>query len=227
MCSTEFDTVSHAADWMNYGGNDMSRCHQIRNRTVSVLPDFKKITVKYPMSFIKQVDALFGEMCNGNVIKSKTRKAYICACIYHLQIEQGNTVAMEEIYHPFGISKKDMSNGMSVYEQAFPENIVEVGGCDLIESYCRKLNIDQTHIGKIKTFANLLEGSSRSIKDIEPQSFATGIIYFYLCIKRNYSKSKNITLSTFCNIIGRSENTITKVVTEISNQTGNTINHLK
>jgi hypothetical protein len=74
--------------------------------------------------------------------------------------------------------------------------------------------IDKKHYKNIIKISRSIENSSRLLKRSSPQSVASAIIYFYLCLNPEYKAELGLTKNKFAELALLSDITVSKLVRE-------------
>jgi hypothetical protein len=127
----------------------------------------------------------------------------------------------EYICKLMGLDMKSMSTGMQRYNETFPE----ARNCytkpqDLLIWLMELVGLEKEHYDKLKTLTIMLSESTTRFKRSTPQTVATSVIYFYLCLNPALKERLKITKETFCEKVSPSPVTITKLVEEAARVTG-------
>lgn len=227
-CGQELEMFTFKPEWRYYksgegggGSRDPSRCHKTKgNRSLDKVFDEHGIVISDAMKAHTEVKYFriadfIREQEGKNTMRGKGRKAIIAACLLHTFLEFGEYRTSDYIRHLFDITKKNMSSGLKDYYRVFEDDRTRhIRPENLIHWLLSLTGIGQLHYPKIVKIAQYLENSSRVLEHSSPQSVASAIIYFYLCLNPDYKNKLGITKSKFAEKALLSDITISKLVKE-------------
>lgn len=222
-CGTEIEEFDYSAEWRNYGENDNrssgdpSRCHRARNVDRNLETFFRDISFEVPDSVRKGVERRYNKIVTSTR-RGKNRKAVIAVCLFHTYQDFGEYRTIDYICKKFGLSKGDISAGAKQYYLVFPEDLnTTVKPKNLLKWIFHLIKLDTKHLPRVTFIANYLEDSSVLLKRSTPQSVASAIVYFYLCMYPEYKKGWKKT--NYSNTVFLSDITISKLLKEIADVT--------
>lgn len=216
-CGKEEEEYDFSPEWHYYGSNgkDPSRCHRTSTHTNSIASTFEKNDIVVPRVILETVETKFQEIVGKGATRSQKRVGIIAACLYQTYWEMGEVRTTEYICKLFNIEAKDISCGMQKYYSIFPESRTrQVRPIHLVKWIMTLVGIDQSHYRAISLLVKYFENTSEVFKRGNPQSVASAIIYFYLCINRNYMEKLGMNKKLFAEKAPPSSITITKLVKE-------------
>lgn len=216
-CNIEIEVMSFEPEWRYYGRNskDPSRCHKTRSSGKSLDGVFSSLNIDIPMSIKNHVEYKYKKIVGNNTVRGMGRKAIIAACLLHTYPEFGEYRTSSYIRNLFGLAQKKMSEGLTRYYMAFknartchttPEN--------LLRWILDLTGVDHSHYRKIVNITRYLKNTSQLLKRSSPQSVASAIIYFYLCLNPKYKEKLGLTKNMFAKKALLSDITVTKLVRE-------------
>ena len=110
-----------------------------------------------------------------------------------------------------------MSEGQTRYIETFPDaKTIYIKPKDLIKWLMKMTGVHKIHYNNIIRIAEFLENSSEILQRSSPQSVASAIIYFYLCLNKEYKDQLNMSKNKFANKALLSDITITKLTKEMA-----------
>ncbi len=221
-CKMEFEDLNFEQEWKyyndtNFDGKDPSRCHKTRT-TGKNLGDVFSETGWEPSPAIKAgIQIKYNKIVKGDTIRGKKRKAIIAVCLFYVNMEFGEYRTSDFIRKMFKLTKKEMSSGLTTYHAVFPESRTkEIKPSNLIKWILSLVGIPDEHYRKIKIITSYMEDASVLLKRSSPQSVASAVIYFYLCLNMPLKSSLKLTKNRFAEKVLLSDITVTKLVKEAS-----------
>lgn len=230
-CCTEIELYSFRPEWRYYGASDNrsskdpSRCHYSRGNSDRGLEQtFSNSRVEIPLALRKATEKKYNKIIltlrkegGKSTVRGRRKTSIVAACLLQAYKEEfGEYRTATHIRNCFDLSQKDMSRGLQEYFKTFPE---DRNGCtepeDLIRWQMSLAGVHISHYASIRKIAEYLKQSSQNFTRSNPQSVSASILYYYLCLNKEYKDELGITKKNFANKIGLSEITINKLVTEI------------
>ncbi len=223
-CGIESEMFDFKPEWRYYGSSDNkitkdpSRCrNKSRSNSRGIDKVFEDSRIDIPEAVKAQINVKYNKIIGPNVARGKCRKGIIAACWFHVYREFGFYRTTDYIGSRFSLSKKNMSDGLTAYYEAFPEDrTAHTTAENLLEWILSLTGINKVHYRKIVTIARYLDNSSRLLKRSSPQSVAVAVVYFYLCLNPQYKADLGLTKSKFAEKARLSDITVTKLVKEAS-----------
>jgi len=221
-CKAEFDVMNFEQEWKYYsdcGGSikDPSRCHKVKSTGKSIEKVFQELQWDVPHAIVVHVEAKYNKIIGNETIRGKRRKAIIAACLLFAYREFSEHRTSDFVKNIFGLTKKQMSAGLTSYYDAFPEaRTMTERPENLLKWILTLTGIDQAHYRKIVHICRFMENSSVLLKRSSPQSVASAVVYFYLCLNPDYKEVLGLTKNKFAEKVLLSDITVTKLVKEAS-----------
>ena len=220
-CNMEIEVLDFEPEWRFYGSSDNrfsknpERCHRSRDNDRGISKVFTELDIEVPEVIISQVEKKYKLVVGNDTVRGNRRKAIIAACLFHSYKEFGEYRTSDYIRDLFNISRKQMSGGITKYYDTFPgARTIETRPEDLIRWILLRAGVSQEHYRKIVQICRYLENSSRLLKRSSPQSVASAVVYFYLCLNPEYKSQLGLTKNTFAEKALLSYITVTKLVKE-------------
>ena len=225
-CKCVIDNLDFQQEWRYYGTSDNkssknpSRCHRPKNTKTGnidgVFAADPHLSI-IPAPIRKATEQKYKMVVGNKTVRGKKRKAIIAACLMYVYRERNENRTSDSVRKMFGISKKDMSDGVTRYLSAFPEARTEhITIKALLSDIVTKVGIDRSHYQKIFSIAELVEHTDSIVKRSNPVSVASSVVYFYICITPSLATELGLTKPEYSAKVGLSEITITKLVKKIS-----------
>lgn len=216
LCGGEKEDFDFNPEWNYYSaGKDPSRCHRTSQRQNTIAGVFKERGLSIPQSVLESVESRFKQISKNSMTRSQGRKGIIAACLFHTYLDMGEYRTTEYICKLLEIDMKSMSVGMSRYSETFqPARLQFIKPEDLLKRQMDLVGIGDEHFERINNLTTALTSKSVLLKRSAPQSVAAAMIYFYLCLNKEYKESLGITKQNFADRVAPSAITITKLVNE-------------
>jgi len=225
-CGDEIEIYDFSPEWRYYGNSDSkclrdpSRCGQFKINNNNLSKVFDELNIKLQDVIKERVELKYQKVSGGKTYRGKGRKAIIAVCLFHAYKEFNQCRTTDYIRKLFDLSKKHISEGLTIYYDVFKEDRNQIiRPEDLLKWILDLTGISEVHYNKILKMANYLSNKSSIFKRSSPQSVASAIVYFWLCLNPDYKSQLNLTKSKFAEKTELSDITITKLVREASNIT--------
>lgn len=220
-CNSEIEVLDFEPEWRYYGSADNrsaknpERCHRSRSSGRGIRKVFEEHQIDAPDAIVAQVESKYEKVVGEDTVRGKGRKAIIAACLFHAYTEFGEYRTTDYVRNLFKLTKKQMSGGLTRYYRAFPEaRTLHTRPENLLRWILTLTGVNQDHYRKIVQISRYLENSSRLLKRSSPQSVASAIVYFYLCLNPEYKSQLGLTKNRFAERALLSDITVTKLVKE-------------
>lgn len=219
-CYQEIEILDSEPEWRNYGSSgDSSRCNFPIDECKSIKETLINENITVHDAVLKQIVFYYKTIVrNGTkneTYRGNNRKGIIAACLFHSYIEYGEYRTIDHIRNMFGINKKTMTKGIRQFALSFPDlKNKYIQPEDLVKWIMKLTGIGDEHYKAIMTLTKYFRNSSETLKRSSPQSVASAIIYFYLCLYKDYRKQLGLTKNKFAEKAQLSDITITKLARE-------------
>ncbi len=158
----------------------------------------------------------YKEIIGTTLLRGKTNKSIIATCLYYAYEEVGQSRTMDEIRNMFDLTKREMSKGMTMYQEKIPESrIATVTPIHLIRRILEQTGIDICHLPNILKIAKSINNTDEILNSSTPQSVAPAIVYLYLFLIPDYKEEKGLTKTKFSNLTNTTDITLTKLLKRI------------
>ena len=226
QCGLELKTLDFHQEWRWYGSSDNrtsrdpSRCHHSRITPKGIQSVFHSHNIEISHAMMDMVEARYKrvtEVEGNKVLRGQGRKSIVAACLFHVYKEMFEFRTSRYIRELFKIEQKNMSLGMTKYYNAFPDARTQhISPESLIPWVMKLTGVDRQHYRRIIAITRYIQATSELLERSNPQSVAAAIIFFYLCLNREYMSKLDITKALFAKKAHLSEITVTKIVHEIA-----------
>lgn len=211
-------SVFHGKEWRFYGQSDSKRSdpNRVQVRKVDERSIYKDVeTMPFSDKAKSIANDLFLEVTKGMIFRGNSRKAIICACMFHAHkyIEIPHT--QERLIKIFGLTRKESLKGMKFVNQNAPKgsfvHTTHITPEDLIQDIMNKFGATEEQVKEVVDIYNQIKNRSFKLNGSRPQSVGSGVVYYWIS-----TKGVNITLKEFVKKVNLSELTVLKVVKEIT-----------
>lgn len=231
-CGCEVERLDFQPEWRFYGASDNrssrdpSRCHRSKESTRGGIDKvFQDAKLGHlPASIRKKTEVKYKTIVGDETVRGTGRKAIVAACLLYTFREEGDVRTADEVGSMFGLSKQDMSFGLTKYHTAFPESrTANIKPSDLIRRIMYLAKIEMTHYKNILRISKCLEKVDTTLNRSSPQSVASAIVYLYICLTPEIKKNLGITKTKFSRDVSLSDITIAKLVKKAAEVIGQTV----
>jgi transcription initiation factor TFIIIB Brf1 subunit/transcription initiation factor TFIIB len=224
-CGCEIESLDFQPEWRYYGSSDNrsykdpSRCHRSRETTRGGID---KVFVDAGLGSLQQAikkktEMKYQKIVGDETVRGNGRKAIVAACLLYVFRDDGDIRTSDEVRHLFGLSKCDMSIGLTKYFRAFPgDRTKHIHPSDMIRRIMNLVKIDISHYKGILRIAKCLENADDTLNHSSPQSVASAIVYLYLCLTPTLKESLGMTKTKFATKVALSDITISKLVRRVA-----------
>lgn len=230
-CHTELEILNFEPEWRYYGGSDNrssrdpSRCSRGRPTSRSLVNLFQELKLNIPNAIRVQVEMKYNTIVGKSTVRGKGRKAIIAACLFYTYQDFGEYRTSDYVRSLFRLKRKDMSGGLTKYYQVFPKaRTKHTRPEDLLKWLLTLTGVSQEHYRNIVHISKYFKGTSRLLTRSSPQSVASAVIYFYLCLHPEYKVKLGLTKNAFAEKALLSDITVSKLVKEASAIAGCIVN---
>jgi len=219
-CGCEVNVLDFEPEWRYYGASDNrtskdpSRCHRSKeNSRGGIDKVFQDVRLNLQQSIKKKVELRYNSIVNGTTVRGKGRKGIVAACLLYVFRDEGDVRTADEVRALFGLTKQQMSDGLTRYHETFPaDRTKHITPSQLVRRIMQLTGVELRHYQKILRIAKCLQDTDYTLNHSSPQSVASAIVYLYLCLHREYKTSLGLSKSSFAHKAGLSDITITKLV---------------
>jgi transcription initiation factor TFIIIB Brf1 subunit/transcription initiation factor TFIIB len=219
-CGCQVENLDFKPEWHFYGASDNrpnrdgSRCHRSKETQKGTIEKvFQDAKLEHlPLSIKKKTETRYRIIVGDETVRGKGRKAIVAACLLYVYRHEGDIRTADDIRINFGLSKQEMSDGLTRYHEAFPEDRAKkVSPHDLIYTILKKLKMDLSHYGKIYKIAKVVDHRDITLNRSCPHAVAAAIVYLYLCLNPSLKESLGLTKTVFSKAVKLSDITISKL----------------
>ena len=222
-CGHVLKTLNFDAEWRYYGASDTrstrdpSRCHRSRDTRSRIAKVFEDAKMHVAHAIVARCEAKFQKMSGDETVRGKSYRARVAASYMYVNRQDGIVYSADEVREMFGLNRQDMSEGITLYLAAFPEDRVNhIRPADLTRRILKKAEIDLVHYPQVFKIARCLERTDLMLNHSTPQAVSAAVTYFYLCMYPELKRKTGLTKNRFAAKIGLSEITISKLCKKIS-----------
>jgi len=220
-CGCEVEMLDFQPEWRYYGASDNrssrdpSRCHRSKESTRGgidkVFQDAKLGHLS--LSIRKKTEQKYKKIVGGETVRGRGRKSIVAACLLFTFRDENDIRTADEVGSLFGLTKQEMSSGLTKYHATFPESrTLNIKPSDLIRRIMHLTKIDISHYKNILRISKCLEKVDTVLNRSSPQSVASAIVYLYICLTPEIKESMGFTKTKFARDVSLSDITISKLV---------------
>lgn len=219
-CNQEFEGLGFDQEWKSYSdgpsaGRDLSRCHKNKQPSKSIEKTFQDRGCDVSPAIRSKVELKYNTIVESSTIRGQRRLAIIAVCLFFTYIEFKQHKPSDVIKDIFGLPKKKMSEGFVAYYKVFKESrTIKITPTDLIPHIISLAGIDEKRRPVIEYICKAVEKSSILFARSSPQSVASAVTYYYLCLNPEYKEELGLTKTKFVEVVGLSDITVTKILKE-------------
>jgi transcription initiation factor TFIIIB Brf1 subunit/transcription initiation factor TFIIB len=228
-CGCEVEKLDFQPEWRYYGASDNrlskdpSRCHRTKENTKGgiekVFQDAKLVHI--PLAIRKTTEDKYKTIVGNNTVRGSGRKSIVAACLMYTLREEGDIRTCDEIRGLFGLTRQEISSGLSEYHAIFKEDRTKsIKPADLIRRILHLTKIGISHYKPILRIAKSLDKVDPILNRSSPQSVASAIVYLYLCLTPELKEEMGYTKTKFAQKVSLSDITITKLVKRVTELLG-------
>jgi len=228
-CGCEIEELDFQPEWRFYGASDNkttkdpSRCHRSRETTKGGIDKvFQDSRLGYlNQATRKKTEMKYKQIVGEETVRGKRRKSIVAACLLYTLRDEGDVRTSDEVRKMFcgsngsnaGLTKQEMSEGLRRYHSIFKgDRTQHIKPSDLIRRIMHLTKISSSHYKYILRIAKCLEGVDSTLNRSSPQSVASAIVYFYLCLNPKLKTELGLTKTKFAKEVKLSDITISKLV---------------
>ena len=211
--------ITHEKEWRFYGSSDNKRTSD-PNRVQMRKSEDKNINkdvenMGFSETIVSRANDIYIQVTNGQIFRGESRKAVVFACIYHSYKMAGNCQTPKNLMETFGLNKKNSLKGLKIVNVNAPKDSPihssALTAVHHIYEIMDKFSATQAQKMEVVEIYSRTKNRSSKLNRSRPQSLASAIIYYYICLKK-----MDITLKKFAQKVDLSELTINKNVKEVA-----------
>lgn len=212
-------TITHEKEWRFYGCADNKRTSD-PNRVQMRKSEDKNISkdvenMGFSETIVSRANDIYIQVTKGQIFRGESRKAVVFACIYHSYKMVGNCQTPKNLMETFGLNKRNSLKGLKIVNVNSPKDSVihisELTAVHHIYEIMDKFSATQVQKMEVVDIYSRTKNRSSKLNRSRPQSLASAIIYYYICLKK-----MDISLKKFAQKVDLSELTINKNVKEVA-----------
>ena len=223
-CNQQLEkNIFHDKEWRFFGYNDNkrttdpNRVHIRKNEERNIIADVANMG--FSDKIITIANKIYIDVTKGKISRGNTRKSLVFACVFHAYKIHGKSISHEKLIDIFQLNRKSALRGLrDVSLNASKDSDIHttyITPLNIIEDIMDKFKVTEKHREEVKELYEKVKNKSSKINRSRPQSIASSIIYFWICLN-----DIDISLKNFAKKVDLSELTISKLSKEISNVIG-------
>ena len=218
-CNQQIDkTVIHNKEWRFFGYND-KRTNDPNRVHIRKLDDKNIIMDVANMGFsdkiITTANKIYLDVTKGKISRGNARKSLVFASVFHSFKVHGKGLSHEKLIEIFQLNRKSALRGLrDVSLNASKDSVIHITyitPLNIIDDIMDKFKVTEKHKEDVKELYDRVRNKSSKINRSRPQSIASSIIFFWICLN-----NIDISLKNFAKKVNISELTISKLSKEIS-----------
>lgn len=223
-CGEEINRkITHNKEWRYYGQGDtrhMSDPNRVQMRKTEERSIFKDVEgLGFSEKVVSKANHIYSEVTDGKIFRGNSRKSIVFACIYHAFKMYGKPQAHGKLMQIFRLNRRTGLQGMKYVSLNAPKksNIrtTYITPMDLMEDIMKRFSATENHKKEVKNLYEKIKNKSSRLNRSRPQSVASGLVYYWICLKK-----KDISLKEFTQKVDLSELTVNRIAKEISEVLG-------
>jgi transcription initiation factor TFIIIB Brf1 subunit/transcription initiation factor TFIIB len=217
-CGENLNSETFDTEWRYYGDNsksyDPTRCQYRKVQDKGIKKELEKMA--FSREIIDKADYYYQKVTQGDIKRSLYRQGIMFACVYYSYKFYKKKITTVELDEIFKIGRRKMSKGLTYFKVRIPKDeIVDeeedyVTAEDFIPKILEKWNVKESHVKHVVEIFKTLKDKSSLLNTSNPQSVASGIVYYYL-----KKLGIDITPGKFGKIVELSEITINRITNEV------------
>lgn len=216
-------------EWRYYSGgdnrhsSDPSRCQIRKNDEKNIFKDVESMGLSESIVNVANsiyLDVTKKEKKNPNdpdeqkIHRGRLRRSIIFGCVFNAYKISDNPQTCESLIKLFNIDKKAGLNGLKLVSMNAPKRspvrTTYITPVHLLAEILNKFDASQSKKDEVTELYNKIKNKSERIKRSRPQSIASSLVYYWICLK-----GINITIKEYSEKVGLSVLTISKLAKEI------------
>ena len=219
-CGEEIKKViSYEKEWRYYGSEDTrrnadpSRCQIRRNEDKSIFRDVENLG--FSEKITTGANDIYSRVTKGKIYRGNFRKSIVFACIFNSYKLTGKPITCEKLQEIFKLDKKVILRGLKFVSLNVPKDSQirtrHITPVELIEDIITRTGIPTEDKTQIIEIYLKVQNKSSLLNRSRPQSFAAGLIYFWIT-----ENNKDVNIKEFIKKVKLSELTVSKISKEIN-----------
>lgn len=219
-CGREIEkNIQHEKEWRFYGSGegklngDPNRVQMRKLEVRSIHKDVEHMNLSEKVVDI--ADKIFMECTNGGIYRGESRRSRIFGSVYYAYKILGNPQPKNQLIEMFGIDNSSASEGLKFIIMNSPQDSKVHNAFttteDLIIDIMSKFEASQKQKDQVVSLFKKIKNRSSELNRARPYSVTCALVYYWM--KRTH---KDIKLTDYVKIVGLADNTIIRLVKEIS-----------
>lgn len=223
-CGEEITKKIHnTKEWRYYGQSDTrhsSDPNRVQIRKSEERNIYKDVeNMGFSDKIVNEANKIYFQVTKGQIFRGNSRKAIVFASIFHAYKLSGKPQSHEKLIDVFHLNRKIGLKGLKHVNLYAPKNstirTTYITPINLVEEIMEKFSATVDQKQEVIELYHQIKNKSSRLNRSRPQSVASGIVYYWICLNK-----KDITLKQFTKKVSLSELTINKIAKEISDVVG-------
>lgn len=215
--------ISHNKEWRYYGQNDTKRIsdpNRVQLRKTEERSIFKDVeNLGFSENIIAKANKIYAQVTKGKIFRGNSRKAIVFACIFHAYKMSGKPQSHERLIRIFNLNRKTGLRGLKYVNLYAPKDskirTTYITPINLVDEIMEQFSATTEQKQEVIELYRKIKNKSSRLNRSRPQSVASGIVYYWICMKK-----KDISLKDFTEKVTLSELTVNKIAKEIAEVLG-------
>ena len=219
-CNQQLEkNVFHDKEWRFFGYNDNktssdpNRVHLRKTEERNIILDVANMG--FSDKIVSTANKIYLDVTKGKISRGNARKSLVFACVFHSFKVHGKALSHEKLMDIFQLNRKSALRGLrDVSLNSSKDSVIHITyitPMNIIDDIMDKFKVTDKHKNEVKELYEKVKNKSSKINRSRPQSIASSIIYFWICLN-----NIDISLKSFAKKVDLSELTISKLSREIS-----------
>ena len=203
--------INYEKEWRYYGPSDNrhtsdpTRCQIRKCEDRNIFKDVKNMG--FSDKIVNMANQFYAEVTKGKIYRGNSRKALVFATIFHAYKIQGRPQSCETLIDIFKLDRKSGLKGLKQVNLKAPKNspirTTYITPINLVDEIMDKFSATDAQKDEVKELYKKIKNKSSRLNRSRPQSVSSGIIYYYILMKK-----KDIPIKKFAKQVKLSELTI-------------------
>jgi transcription initiation factor TFIIIB Brf1 subunit/transcription initiation factor TFIIB len=218
-CGEEVEKqIQNEKEWRYYSqstNKNSSDPNRVQIRKSDERNIFKDVeNMGFSDKIINEANKMYFQVNQEQIFRGDSRKSIVFACIFHSYKISGKPQSHEKLINVFNLSRKSGLKGLKHVSLHAPKNsnirTTYITPVNLVEEIMEKFSATEDQKKEVIELYNKIKNKSSKLNRSRPQSVASGLVYFWVCMTK-----KDISLKQFTKKVSLSELTINKISKEI------------
>lgn len=215
--------IKHDKEWRYYGQDDnkhVSDPNRVQIRKSEERSIFKDVeNLGFSENIIAKANKIYAQVTKGKIFRGNSRKAIVFACVFHAYKMSGKPQSHERLIEIFSLNRKTGLRGLKYVNLYAPKDskirTTYITPINLVDEIMEQFSATKEQKQEVIELYEQIKNKSSRLNRSRPQSTASGLVYYWICLKK-----KDISLKDFTEKVTLSELTVNKIAKEIAEVLG-------